>query len=64
MFINPLPPEVAEELRSVLAKACVQLEAVDNPGPELLELKTALLEALLAALRAEAETAVCSAILH
>ena len=57
MFIHPLPPEIVDELRAVLAKACVRLEAVDNLCPELLELKTALLEALLASLRAEADAA-------
>ena len=55
MFIHPLPPEIVDELRAVLSKACVRLEAIDNPGPELQELKSALLEALLASLRAEAD---------
>ena len=32
MFIHPLPPEIVDELRSVLSKACVRLEAIDNPG--------------------------------
>jgi hypothetical protein len=57
MFIHPLPPEIVDELRAVLSKACIRLEAIDNPGPQLQELKTALLEALLASLRAEAEAA-------
>ncbi len=57
MFIHPLPPEIVDELRAVLSKACVRLEAIDNPGPELQELKAALLEALLASLRAEADAA-------
>jgi len=55
MFIHPLPPEIVDELRAVLSKACIRLEAIDNPGPELQELKAALLEALLASLRAEAD---------
>ena len=57
MFIHPLPPEIVDELRAVLSKACVRLEAIDNPGPELQELKAALLEALLASLRTEADSA-------
>jgi hypothetical protein len=64
MFINPLPPEIVDELRAVLAKACVRLEAIENPGPELQELKTVLLEALLAALRAEADAAPATVVLH
>ena len=32
MFIHPLPPEIVDELRAVLSKACVRLEAVDDPG--------------------------------
>ena len=60
MFIHPFPPEIVDELRAVLSKACVRLEAVDDPGPELQELKAALLEALLASLRAEAGAAPTS----
>jgi hypothetical protein len=55
MLIHPLPLDLVEELRALLAKACVRLEAVEEPSPELVELKTALLEALLATLRAEAD---------
>jgi hypothetical protein len=54
MLIHALPPEIVDELRAILSDVCGRLEAIDDPGPELLELKTALLNALLISLRAEA----------